>query len=180
MLKSIKAMFSLAVITAVTFSSSVVSFGLEINSVEAVGGQQASGDKISSSVYTTEEGYIITQPKLTVQQFLQNVTPSGRVTVYKGTTQQTNQTTIATSMEARLYDGSNVIDTLTLAVLGDTSGSGTVSSGDALRVLQHTTKKITLTPVQQKAADVTGKDGVSSFDALNILQFSSGRITEFK
>lgn len=62
---------------------------------------------------------------------------------------------------------------------GDVDGSGGVTSFDALLVLQHVAKQVTLEGDALKAADVDGTVGISSFDALMILQYVAKQITVF-
>ncbi len=57
-------------------------------------------------------------------------------------------------------------------VLGDVDGSGIIDAGDALVVLQHSVRLISLDEVQGKAADVTGDGLIDAEDALYILQVS--------
>lgn len=58
---------------------------------------------------------------------------------------------------------------------GDVDQNGRVDASDALLVLQFSTNRIVLTPLQQQAADVDGVPGVTASDTLLILQASSGK-----
>lgn len=63
--------------------------------------------------------------------------------------------------------------------LGDVNNDGKVNTIDAIMILQHISKKITLNEKQMLAAD-TSKDGrISTMDAIRILQYISKKITEF-
>ena len=59
--------------------------------------------------------------------------------------------------------------------IGDVNGDSYINSTDALIVLQHTVKKITLTKDQQKLADVNKDNLVNSNDALWILEYAVGK-----
>ncbi|MBP9989386.1 MAG: leucine-rich repeat protein, partial [Ruminococcus sp.] len=58
---------------------------------------------------------------------------------------------------------------------GDVNSDGKINSSDALLVLQHTVKNITLTETQQKLADVNKDTFVNSNDALWILEYAVGK-----
>ncbi len=55
---------------------------------------------------------------------------------------------------------------------GDIDGNGAINSGDALLVLQHSVKLITLNSSQQKAADMNNDSKINSSDALAILMIA--------
>ena len=57
---------------------------------------------------------------------------------------------------------------------GDVDANSKINSTDALLVLQHTVKLITLTSAQQTVADLNGDKKINSIDALRILQISVG------
>ncbi|MEG1835340.1 MAG: dockerin type I repeat-containing protein [Oscillospiraceae bacterium] len=58
-------------------------------------------------------------------------------------------------------------------ILGDVSGDGRVSSGDAVLVLRYEAQLIQLSPEQIVAADVTADGRVSSGDAIKILRYEA-------
>ena len=60
---------------------------------------------------------------------------------------------------------------------GDVDMDGDVDANDALLALQATTQKITLTEIQQKAANVDADEAVTANDALLILQCATQKIT---
>ena len=77
-------------------------------------------------------------------------------------------------------DGLYTIGTIEMLYTpGDVDGDGLFSSGDALLVLQHSVKLITLTGGALKAANVDSDPNISSADALRILQRSVGLIDSF-
>lgn len=59
---------------------------------------------------------------------------------------------------------------------GDIDKNGSIETADALLALQGATKKVTLTTVQQVAADVNLDSKVTSSDALTILQYTTRKI----
>ena len=64
-------------------------------------------------------------------------------------------------------------------IFGDIDGNGSVTSSDALKALQYSVGKITLTERQIILANVNNIDGVTTADALLILQRSVGKISSF-
>lgn len=63
--------------------------------------------------------------------------------------------------------------------LGDVNADGSITAADALRALQHASRKITLTGTEFSAADVDGNGSVTSQDALKILQRAAKKIQSF-
>ncbi|HSP96357.1 MAG TPA: dockerin type I repeat-containing protein [Candidatus Dormibacteraeota bacterium] len=63
-----------------------------------------------------------------------------------------------------------------MARMCDITGNGTVSSLDAIYVLQFVAGMRDLTPDQQLLADASGNGKVTTFDAARILQASAGRV----
>ncbi len=92
----------------------------------------------------------------------------------------------AYSTAAQLVTGTGVTDkTFTVTVqestglLGDVNGDGNINSTDAMLILQHSVKIISLTPEQQLRADVTRDGNVNSTDAMRVLQYAVKIITSF-
>jgi hypothetical protein len=69
-----------------------------------------------------------------------------------------------------------VVQTYTL---GDVNNDGKINSTDAILVLQHAAKIITLTDAKIIAADINGDGKVNSTDAIKILQYAAKIITHF-
>ncbi len=62
---------------------------------------------------------------------------------------------------------------------GDVTGDGVVNSGDAIEVLRHDAKAVTLTDAQLAAANVDDNESVDSNDAILILQYDAKAIDKF-
>ncbi len=62
---------------------------------------------------------------------------------------------------------------------GDVTGDGVVNSGDAIEVLRHDAKAVTLTNAQLAAANVDGNDRIDSNDSILILQYDAKAIDKF-
>ena len=60
------------------------------------------------------------------------------------------------------------------ASLGDVNEDGKINANDALMVLQHSVKAITLSASKQKLADVNADEKINSSDALEILYVATG------
>lgn len=87
---------------------------------------------------------------------------------------------VALTQVGHQYQVENLLtDDISLGIIGDVSCDGGITADDADLVLQHIVGLITLSPVQQQAADVTGNGTVSAHDASFILRWVKGIINEF-
>jgi hypothetical protein len=142
-------------------------------------------DKITpkSDTYTIGNGLITQVPlKTTIATFLGNLTSSAGVRIFDldGITEITDTTQyVGTGIQVKLIAGDTVIDSLTITIIGDADGDGTVTSSDALLALQISTRRVTASEAQKIALDVDGEPNITSSDALLILQYSTKRITSF-
>ena len=66
------------------------------------------------------------------------------------------------------------------ALIGDVNGDGSVDTLDAVKILNYTVDKVTLTENQLYVADVNNDGSVNALDALAIQKFAVGKITEFQ
>ncbi|MEW6753454.1 MAG: FlgD immunoglobulin-like domain containing protein [Candidatus Latescibacterota bacterium] len=62
---------------------------------------------------------------------------------------------------------------------GDVDGNGSIQLGDAVLILRHLARFITLAGNGAAAADVSGNGTISPYDAVLILQYVAGIITRF-
>ena len=66
------------------------------------------------------------------------------------------------------------------ALIGDVNGDGSVDTLDAVKILNYTVDKVTLTEKQLYVADVNDDGSVNALDALAIQKYAVGKITEFQ
>lgn len=82
------------------------------------------------------------------------------------------------TIEIFLPENYNVYTTYKINIVaqqvGDVNNDKVVNSTDALVILQHSVKLITLTSAQLKVADMTGDGAVNSVDALQVLKLCVG------
>ena len=115
---------------------------------------------IRSSVYTIADGYIRKiELGTTIGTFLSNVTPTGAgVKVFKNVTATTalkDTVAIGTGMIVKLFDSNNeVIDTLTVVIMGDLSGDGKVNTSDLTVMSGNIGGTRVLTAAQAEAANL--------------------------
>jgi hypothetical protein len=81
--------------------------------------------------------------------------------------------TFGSGAKLNLIAGGKVVDTLTLAVLGDIDGDGKVLASDARQVLRHAAKLTTLGELEQLSANTDGEAGVKASDARIILRVAA-------
>lgn len=86
------------------------------------------------------------------------------------------------TIEVYFMENMNVYGTYKINIVekaeikGDVNSDMNVNSSDALLVLQHSVRSITLTAAQQNLADMNSDKKINSMDALMILQKSVGSI----
>ncbi len=79
-----------------------------------------------------------------------------------------NDALAGTGTKVQLLNNTDVVDTVTIIVAGDTNGSGTVDSTDYIQVKSAFLKTFTLDDNQVLAADVDGNSKVDSTDYMRI------------
>jgi len=123
-------------------------------------------------VNTTSKVISRVPAKLTADKFKSTyLTYSSNVTVVFDKTVSGN---IATGTTVTFKNGSTVLATYTISVLGDVDGNSVVNSSDALAVLEHSVGKKTLLGVKWLGADYTNDNAINSNDALEILKVAVG------
>lgn len=100
--------------------------------------------------------------------FVSNLSQSGSVQVYKGSTQISGNTAIGTGMEVKLMDGNTVVKSYTVVVTGDTNGDGAISVTDMIAVKAHVLKKTLLTGAYADAGDTSNDNAISITDFIQI------------
>ena len=65
-------------------------------------------------------------------------------------------------------------------IIGDVNNDGSIDVLDAVKILNYTVDKVTLTENQLYVADVNDDGSIDALDALDILNFAVGKITEFQ
>jgi uncharacterized repeat protein (TIGR02543 family) len=91
--------------------------------------------------------------------------------IFKGDIEVTGDYIVGTGMKVKLMDGSNVIQTLTIVIIGDATGDGSINVGDLLKLKQYLLKQITPTNEEKLAADVTGDGNFNVGDLLKLKQY---------
>ncbi len=116
-------------------------------------------EEIGSDVYTIADGFIRNiSVGTTIGAFLENVTPTGSVKVYKTATTPNplgNSVTLGTGMIVKLLDADNeVIDTLTVVIVGDLSGDGKITTADLTLLNGNLNNSRSLSDAQTQAANL--------------------------
>ncbi len=116
-------------------------------------------EEIGSEVYTIADGFIRNIPVgTTIGAFLENVTPTGSVKVYKTEAAPNplgNSVALGTGMIVILLDADNkVIDTLTVVIVGDLSGDGKITTADLTLLNGNLNNSRSLSDAQMQAANL--------------------------
>lgn len=133
---------------------------------------KATGEAWIQSIYTNytvddKDLNITCIPNLTVDK-LKSL--SSNIVVKNGDTIIENDAKIGTGYTITVDD-----KTYTAVVMGDVTGTGTVTTVDAARVLKNAAGKYTLKDAYLLAADVTGDGKVTTVDAARVLKAAAGK-----
>lgn len=107
---------------------------------------------------------------LSVTDFFNNlVNENSRLKLFKsdGTTLVTSGY-VATGYIVKLYDGSNVIDSIVVIVPGDCNGDGEIKSGDYVKIRKEIMDEPIVGEVYRIAADINKVSGITSADYVRV------------
>ena len=124
---------------------------------------------LSSSEYSkngkTVQGI---KTKTTISVLLSNFDNTDLLVISSAGEALENSALAGTGTKVQLLNNTDVVDTVTIIVAGDTNGSGTVDSTDYIQVKSAFLKTFTLDENQFLAADVDGSGTVDSTDYMRI------------
>ncbi len=149
---------------AVLFSGSAVSAAANSDS-----------DSITSVNFTNDGTYLSgVYAGCTPALINTGVEQCGRIAVLRGSETLADDAAVRTGDTVQLLFGSNVAQSLTVAVTGDATGDGKVSATDLLTVQMAILGSVSLTGANRKAALVSGGDSLSASDILALSQYVLG------
>ena len=100
---------------------------------------------------------------------------NGTAKVFNLNGEEITSATVGTGCIVKVYDGSGAEKaSLPILIKGDNNGDGKVNSADALRVMRHSIKTLTLESSQLTASDINGDGKYNSADALLMMRYSIG------
>lgn len=135
-------------------------------------------DKITSSVFTVENGWIRKISAGTkVSELVNGINEKQYIKVFIGTKEVSGDKLVGTGMVVKLMDGHTVKASVIVVVTGDTNGDGKITITDMLAVKSHVLKKSTLSGEVAKAADTSKDGGISITDFIQIKAFILGKGT---
>ena len=138
-------------------------------------GSQLPPAKITSSVYTIQNGWIRKIPAgTTVAAFLKGINESGVRMMKDGKTVD-GSAKIGTGMVVQLVVNGKVMDSLTVVVTGDTNGDGKINIADMLAVKAHLLQKSLLSGAAAQAADINHDGKIIITDFLQIKSYILGK-----
>ena len=117
-------------------------------------------------------GVILVVPGTTVAELL--AATNGTAVWDRDGNTMSAETVLGTDMQLVLLDGTTVVDSKTIAVLGDLNGDGWILANDARTALRASVGLDTLNDAQSIAADVNCDGLVMAYDARSILRGSVG------
>lgn len=149
---------------AVLFSGSAVSAAANSDS-----------DSITSINFTNDGTYLSgVYAGCTPALINAGVEQCGRIAVLRGSETLADDAAVRTGDTVQLLFGSNVAQSLTVAVTGDATGDGKVSATDLLTVQMAILGSVSLTGANHKAALASGGDSLSASDVLALSQYVLG------
>ena len=96
---------------------------------------------------------------------------SGKVEVYKPNGASFSGGKVGTGMTVTLWGNSTKIDTVTLVIMGDLNGNGTVNSKDVTLLYDVLLRKISLDEPYAYAADWNGDGNLNTLDLLLLKRY---------
>ncbi len=112
----------------------------------------------------------------TVSEMLSSLTSSYTLAVYDGTTPVDNTARVKTGMTVKVLDGNNELSSLTLAVLGDVTCDGVMSTDDVRVIMISLINGNSLNEAQALAGDFNGDGHIDTIDARYMLAAISTQI----
>ena len=124
---------------------------------------------ISSASYKTEKSLLKNVAASTsVKSLLTQFENKGLEVVNSSGTAITGSALVGTGTKVNLYDGDELVDSITVVVPGDVNGDGAVDSTDYVRVKSAFLGSFTLSTAQNSAADVDVNNTLDATDYLRI------------
>ena len=129
----------------------------------------AMADTITSTEFSIDRGsnIVYLPANTTVARFRSTVPLHGAtLTAYQYNGSVFQSGTLGTGMTLQLFNGDTAVDALTVIVLGDLNGNGTVNTADERLLYQHLTEEQLLTGYFYSAADMDQDTTVDTRDLL--------------
>lgn len=124
---------------------------------------------VSGSAYEREDNLVKNvKPSTTVQSLLSHFENESLEVLDMSGNKITGTAVVGTGTTINLYAGSELVDSVTVVILGDLDGNGIVDTTDYARARATVYGKYTLNDAQRSAADVDGSGTINATDCTRI------------
>ena len=124
---------------------------------------------VSASDYSMENTCVMgVAQKTTVQTLLKQFENTDLKVVDQDGNVISDTSIVGTGTTVNLYDGTKLVDSVTIVVLGDVDGNGIVDATDYLRIKSVFLGKFTMNDVERKAADVDSNGVIDTTDYIRV------------
>lgn len=130
---------------------------------------------ISSNIYDVDlDRHVIKNVSVgtTVSKFSKNVSIKGNDLIFEKKGKSIKSGKVGTGTIVEFKDLSNKIQTFTIVVRGDVTGTGSVSNMDMRAIYNHIFRNKLLEGVYLEAADINGDGDVDTLDLLSVSKFT--------
>jgi hypothetical protein len=124
---------------------------------------------ITSSDYAMEETLVVdVKPETTVKSLLTQFENEGLKVMDKNGKLISGSDVVGTGATVNLYKGDEIVDTVTIVVLGDVDGNGVIDTTDCVRVKAAFLGVYTLSAAEAIAADVDKNGTIDTTDFVRV------------
>ena len=133
--------------------------------------------RLSVSADYTRDGELVTNVKAntTVAELLTRFESQGLEVLDRSGAALTDAAIVGTGTTLHLYSNGRLMDTVTVAVLGDTDGNGIVDTTDYMRIKAAIMDTLALSQAETAAADVDLSGSVNTTDYMRVKAYFQGK-----
>lgn len=124
-----------------------------------------------SDYYITDAHVTGVTPNTSVQQLLQQFENASLTVLDQSGKTLSSSAKVGTGMTVNLYDGSKLVDRVTVVILGDMDGNGIVDTTDYMRIKAGFIGSFALTEAENRAADTDQNNVIDITDYMRVKSY---------